>query len=435
MAKQLTLSDRIIIERGINNQFTFATIARMLERSPSSISREVKRYRLIIKSTSSHNGNDCTKRITCLRNKLCLDAPKNGCNISRCKYCPDYNCIEFCPAYESPDCELLNKPPYVCIGCNKQKECRKNHAYYAAHRADTAHRRTIKEAHQGIRLSPEELIALGELIEPLIKKGQSLNHICTTHADEIKVSEKTLYNYIDSSVFKVRNIDLPKKVVYRKRKKPKVLTRMEYKYRQGRTYEDFKSFMQEHPDYPIVEMDTVKGKRYGGGKVLLTMIMTNTSFMLIFLIPNCTKSSVLDVFDNLTDLLGLATFRKLFPVILTDNGAEFKDPEGLEYTSNGCPRTRVFYCNPQASWQKPHVEKNHTLIRRIIPKSTDLNPYTREQIHLIIRHINSYYREEYGNKTPFELMTSKEQKKLLSALELTPIPPDEVLLTPSLTKK
>ena len=100
-----------------------------------------------------------------------------------------------------------------------------------------------------------------------------------------------------------------------------------------------------------------------------------------------------------------------------------------------CPRTRVFYCNPQASWQKPHVEKNHTLIRRIIPKSTDLNPYTREQIHLIIRHINSYYREEYGNKTPFELMTSKEQKKLLSALKLTPIPPDEVLLTPSLTKK
>ena len=112
-----------------------------------------------------------------------------------------------------------------------------------------------------------------------------------------------------------------------------------------------------------------------------------------------------------------------------------KDPERLEYTSNGCPRTRVFYCDPQASWQKPHVEKNHTLIRRIIPKYTDLNQYKTEQIHLIMRHINSYYREEYGNKTPFELMTSKEQKKLLSALELTPIPPDEVLLTPSLTKK
>ncbi len=210
---------------------------------------------------------------------------------------------------------------------------------------------------------------------------------------------------------------------------------MEYKYRQGRTYEDFKSFMQEHPDYPVVEMDTVKGKRYGGGKVLLTMIMTNADFMPIFLIPRCNQVSVLDVFDNLTELLGLATFRKLFPVILTDNGVEFKDPERLEYTSNGCPRTRIFYCDPQASWQKPHVEKNHTLIRRIIPKHTDLNLYTTEQIHLITRHINSYYREEYGNKTPFELMTSKEQKKLLSALELTPIPPDEVLLTPSLTKK
>ena len=41
MAKHLTLSDRIVIERGINNELTFATIARILERSPSSISREV----------------------------------------------------------------------------------------------------------------------------------------------------------------------------------------------------------------------------------------------------------------------------------------------------------------------------------------------------------------------------------------------------------
>ena len=129
------------------------------------------------------------------------------------------------------------------------------------------------------------------------------------------------------------------------------------------------------------------------------------------------------------------TFRKLFPVFLTDNGVEFKDPESLEYTRNGYPRTKVFYCDPQASWQKPHVEKNHTLIRRVIPKSTNLNSFTKEQIHLLTRHINSYYREEYGNKTPFELMTTKEQKKLLSALELTPIAPDEVLLTPQLIKK
>lgn len=435
MAKHLSLSDRIIIERGINDDLTFATIARILDRSPSSISREIKRYRVFIKSNRAFNGNDCTKRPTCLHNKLCADAPRQGCWLSRCKTCPDYKCYEICPDYESPDCVKLDKPPYVCTGCDKQKRCKKNHAYYSAQRANSAHQRTVRDAHKGIRMSPEELQSLGELIEPLIKKGQSLNHICVTHQDEISVSEKTLYNYIDACAFKVRNIDLPKKVVYRHRKQQKVLTKYEYKYRQGRTYEDFKAFMAENPGLSVTELDTVKGVRHGGGKVLLTMSITSSNFMPIFLIPNCTQSSVLAVFDYLTDLLGVDTFRKLFPVFLTDNGVEFKDPESLEYTKNGYPRTKVFYCDPQASWQKPHVEKNHTLIRRVIPKSTNLNSFTKEQIHLLTRHINSYYREEYGNKTPFELMVTKEQKKLLSALELTPIPPDEVLLTPQLIKK
>ena len=164
MAKHLTLSDRIIIERGINNELTFATIARMLDRSPSSISREVKRYRVIIQSNHSLGNNDCTKRMSCLRNKICADAPVHGCFLTRCKSCTDINCNDICPVYESPHCVKLNKPPYVCVGCEQQKNCQKNHAYYAAHRADTAHHRTVREAHSGIRMNPEELVALGQLI-------------------------------------------------------------------------------------------------------------------------------------------------------------------------------------------------------------------------------------------------------------------------------
>jgi IS30 family transposase len=243
-----------------------------------------------------------------------------------------------------------------------------------------------------------------------------------------------LYNYIDAGVFEVRNIDLPKKVKYKHRRQKKVLTKFEYRYRQGRTYEDFKSFLEDNPGISVTELDTVKGKRTGGGKVFLTMIINDTGFMPIFLMRKCTQECVLSVFDQLTDLLGLETFRKLFPVFLTDNGVEFKDPESLEYTANGFPRTRIFYCDPQASWQKPHIEKNHTLIRRILPRSSDLNIITASQVKLITQHINSYYREEYGNKTPFEMMVNKEQKKLLSSLELSPIPPAEVLLKPDLLK-
>ena len=86
--------------------------------------------------------------------------------------------------------------------------------------------------------TPEELERIGAVISPLLKRGQSLNHIYATHRDEIDVSERTLYNYIDSRAFAVRNADLPKKVVYRNRRKKKVYTRMEYRYRQGRSYAD-----------------------------------------------------------------------------------------------------------------------------------------------------------------------------------------------------
>ena len=69
---------------------------------------------------------------------------------------------------------------------------------------------------------------------------------------------------------------------------------------------------------------------------------------------------------------GLKTFRKLFPVILTDNGSEFKYTLELEHTIDSAKRTRIFYCDPQASWQKAHIEKNHEYIRYVILKGKSL---------------------------------------------------------------
>ena len=162
-----------------------------------------------------------------------------------------------------------------------QKGCKKNKAYYSAHKANAAHHKSIKEAHSGVRKTPSELREIANIIEPLIAKGQSLNHICTTHSEELGVSERTLYNYIDQNVFKIRNIDLPKKVVYRQRRPKKILTKLEYQYRQGRTYEDFTSYVEANPDLSIVEMDTVKGGREKG-KVFLTMIFRKNKFHAYF---------------------------------------------------------------------------------------------------------------------------------------------------------
>ena len=438
MAKQLSLSERITIERMLQSDYTFASIARKLDRSASTISREVLNYRFFTHRISLMGENDCTKYFSCVRNNCCpyTTDPRHGCYFYRCKACPDHRCSQYCEAYESSHCKLLDKPPYVCTGCDtdQQKKCKKDHAYYTAHRADHAHHKAIREAHSGIRKTPEELAEIGSVVAPLIKNGQSLNHICTTHAKALGISERTLYNYIDRGVFSVRNIDLPKKVVYKKRRERKVLTKTEYRYRQGRTYDDFKSFLEATPDIPVVEMDTVKGRREKG-KVFLTMIFRKSSFMLIFLIQDGTQESVLSVFDRLTKILGVELFRRLFPVILTDNGVEFKDPERLEFTANGCSRTKLFYCDPQASWQKPHVENNHRLIRRILPKGTSFKNLTISDVQLITRTINSVIQETLSDKTPFEMMQTEDEKKLLNLLDLQPIPPDEVLLRPTLINR
>lgn len=433
MAKQLSLSDRIFIERSLHNDLTFASIARALNRSASTISREVKKFRVFTNRFPLTGENDCIHRQSCLKNTLCESAPIHGCYFYRCKTCPDQDCTLICDRYDSLYCSKLDKPPYVCHGCEKEKTCKRNHAYYTAHRADAEHRKTMKESHSGIRKSPKELIALGNLITPLIRKGQSLNHICATHGDEIGVSERTLYNYIDANVFSVRNIDLPKKCAYRKRRQQTLITKFEYRYRRGRTLDDFKSYLETNPKASVVEMDTVKGK-LEKGKVLLTMIFRKTDFMLVFLLPDGTQKSVLQIFDSLTVTLGLDLFRKLFQVILTDNGVEFKDADALEHAPNGAQRTRLFYCDPQSAWQKPQVEKNHTFIRRIIPKSTSLNFLCAEDVKQITCHINSVLREQFGNRTPFEMMYTKEQQKLLSLLDLHAVPPDEVFLKPALVK-
>ncbi len=84
--------------------------------------------------------------------------------------------------------------------------------------------------------------------------------------------------------------------------------------------------------------------------------------MLLFLMPDGKAYSVKRVFDFLEKGLGMKVFQRLFPIILTDNGAEFKKVKELEYNEEKEKRTKLFYCDPMASWQKPHIEKNHEYV-------------------------------------------------------------------------
>ena len=437
--KHLSTSQRIHIEKGLNDGLSFAAIARKLDKHPSTIAKEVKKYR-----TLQPREKDPKKPARCALFKECtlrFLCDKKDC-VKMCKSCYDIKlqvskCSYLCSEYREPQCASISKAPFVCNHCARQRTCNKEKAYYIAQNADQSSQELLVSCRQGINQAPADIAMLDTLISPLLAQGQSLAHIYAFHGHEIPCSRKTLYNYIDQGVFTAKNIDLRRKVRY-KCKPRKTGTRVSLaakEFRIGRTYEDFQKFIQENPDIPVVELDTVEGGRDNSTQAFLTIFFRNCSLMLIFVLQEKSQDQVIKVFDYLTEKLGIKVFQELFPVILTDNGVEFQFPERLECDKNGEIRTKIFYCNPNSSWQKGRIEKNHEYIRYVIPKSQSLDHYKQRDACVLMNHINSEARDSLNGCTPFRLSKMLLNNRLHRLLCLQEIPGDQVHFKPSLLKK
>lgn len=426
--KHLTLSDRIFIEKSLNEHKHFNEIAQSLCKDPSTISKEIIRY-MDDKPILHYKGNDCIHFNSCTESRLC-----SSCCPEFCRYCNDHDCRWLCNKYEPNRCPGINTPPYVCNGCVNASDCTFSKQFYIAEKAHAQYMERLHASRQGINVSPQQLQGLNDLISPLIRQGQPLSHIYTSHRSEIPVSRRTLYNYLDQGLFDVRNIDLPRRVRYKLRKKHRQANPVNYDYRNRRTYRDFEKYCNAFPEYEIVELDTVKGTRETG-KCIMTLLFRKSSFMLIFLLDSCTQAEVTAVFNRLYTALGRRTFVNTFRIILTDNGPEFKDPWSIEKDSEGRQRTKVFYCDPYTSSQKGRLEKNHEFIRYVIPKGRSMQYYSQEDMTLLARHINSTVRDSLNGKTPFDLAALLLDKKVLAFSGRKKVSPDDVLLKPALLKK
>lgn len=428
--KHLTLNDRITIETMLKDKASFKEIADTIGKNPTSVSREIRSH-LVFRRVGGMNinYNACALRSTCSKGRLCT-----VCHSARkyklCKRCS--MCNAFCKDFVKQTCHKLEKPPYVCNGCSSRLHCTLEKRIYKAQDAHEEYHTVLSETRSGISLSEDEIRHLDETVSPLIRQKQSPHHICVTNQDSIMVSERTLYRLIDSNLISARNIDLPRKVRYSARKSPSHL-KVDKTCRIGRDYECFLSFIEENPGLPITQLDSVEGKR--GGKVLLTIHFVKAEMMIAFLREHNDSKSVIDIFNDLYMTLQPDLFTRIFKICLTDNGSEFSNPKALEYDIEGNLRTRVFYCNPSAPYQKGSAERNHEFIRCFIPKGSDLSVYSQKDISLMMDHINSYARESLGNKSPYEMFSFLYGSQVLDLLECHPIPPQEVTLSPSVFRK
>ena len=422
----LTLSDRIYIEQALERHMNFKEIAIFIGKDPTTVSKEIRRHR-VAKEMDKRTAL-CENRSFCTKTNMCN---KPYC-YRVCGQCTLRYCHHNCEDYKAPVCKRLISAPYVCNGCSL-RGCRQSvKYYYRAQFAEQDYRGTLTHTRKGINKTPLELDNLDKIISPLVKQGQPLNHIFATHQEEIGCSRRTIYHYLEQGAFSAGPIDLPRKVRYKPRKVRKTEDRPLPNYRTGRTYKDFGRYMEANPETNVVEMDTVMGGR--GGPVILTMLFRSCNFMLMFLLKKNTQGEVCEVFEHIEQALGAQQMSELFGVILTDNGAEFKNPALLERNLAGKHRTNLFYCDPMASWQKGRLEKNHEFIRYIIPKGKSFDTLTKEQVARVMNHVNSIARASLNGRTPFQLASLLLPPALLQQVGATLIPHDDVLLKPSLLK-
>ncbi len=425
----LTWADRMQIQAGLREHRTFTEIAIFIGCSPDTISKEIRNHRY--HKPCDHKRfipNRCKYRDTCRKRNICDKKKLEKCRIP-CRQCA--SCNTRCPDFVDYPCQIEKKPPYVCNACHKSKTCLFDKYLYNADFANREYIEKLHESRRGIDMTKEELIAMDELISPLIRKGQPISHIFEEHGEEIPICERTLYNYIDKGYLTVKNIDMRRTVRYKKRKHNQILKVSPVK-KINHHYKDFLKELDENPGIRVVEMDTVIGIK--GGKILHTLYWRTEKLMLAFLLDNKEMAGTVGTFDRIEEILGKDVFCEMFPVVLTDNGAEFADPDLFEYGRDGSRRMKLFYCDARRSEQKGEIEKNHEYIRYLLPQGTSFDELTQKKVDLMMSHINSTARPSLKGKTPLQLAVQHFGKDTVEKLGLRIIEADDVCLKPQLLK-
>lgn len=416
----LTLLERNIIYTGIRNNYKLIEIATSINKDASTVSKEIKLHRYM--SYLSSLKMQCANYKTCKYNRECF------------LNCPDY--IEF-------KCKRRDKSPGACDGCSNINSCRFTKYKYDPLRAYESYRENLVSSREGVNLTQEEAKAIAEIIVPLIKNGHSPYQIVNDHP-EINISEKTLYNYIESNVFKehgVTNLDLRRQV---SRKIPKKVSnkykkRQDKRYLIGRKYSDYLNYMEENPNANVVQMDTVYND-ITKGPFVQTFKFLKCGFMIGFYHEKKDSKEMVDGVNLLEEIVGIDLFQKYFQVILTDRGTEFNDANGIEFNKDGIQRCHLFYCDPMASYQKGSLENFHEELRYILPKDKDLYELgltSQEALNVALSHVNSSSKEKLEGKSPIELMKFfyPELMEKFEAFGIKEISKDKIVLNPSLLKE
>lgn len=433
--RHLDCDDRCVIEERVREGRTASSIAEILEVSTSTVTREVRSNRTMrpCRRKAVRPARKCGNYEACRRKRdVCGKCEQRG-HRSACRLCTIVDCCEVCDEFEPRVCLRLESWPYVCDGCEQRGRCDLPKARYDAKRAGEAAAGRRSDSRRGLSVTEEELASMVAVIAPLLKQGLSLEAIWMAHPGEFPVGVRTFYGWIESGTVGIASIDLPRKVRFRPRKRPKEGGRDRVD-RAGRTHDDFLALPGEDRAR-VVQGDTVIG--FGSNRQrILSLHFPRMVFQLYALLPDGGSDKVVSALDAIEAYIGSReAFEAVMGVILVDRGTEFDDYEGMERSilEPGSRRCRVYYCDPMSPGQKPGCERNHSELRRILPKGrSDFDALDATDVAVACSHVNSYPRRSLGGACPVEVARITLPASLLDSLGVERVPPDDVVLRPSL---
>ena len=180
-------------------------------------------------------------------------------------------------------------------------------------------------------------------------------------------------------------------------------------------------------------MDTVIG-RAADERCLLTLLLRPCRLQLVMLLERKSADETARALDSLERALGASVFSRLFDPLLTDNGPEFADAEGMERSLSEGARTRVFYCDVRASQQKGRCERNHVELRKLLPKGRGIafDGLERADCATVMSHLNSEPRPSLLGMSPLAMLRAADAEAyeaLCCALGMVELPYGKVEMT------
>lgn len=429
---QLSLQERTVVKRGLDDGLSFREIARLLGRSASTVSREVHENR-IPKATKAKKKTECRDKGWCKRIGVCAKCVREG---AQCAGCDARDCRDYCRAYaEQSTCQILSKAPWVCNSCRKLRYgChRANRWVYDAQAAHKAACERRSESRQGIDMPKEKAEVALSYIKDGLTRGLSPYEISVSCEDTIGVHRSTIYRWVEAGYGGLTNLELERKVGFKPRNK--TIKGKSTSHTPKRSYAEFLK-LPDDERRSATEMDTVIGC-VTNSQCALTLLFPPAALQLWLLTTHDTKGT-LAALKAFKEACPEKLYSKLARIMITDNGEEFADEDSIAaiFDEDLSDHVSLYYCDPRHSEQKPRCEKNHSEGRQLLAKGMfDFDELTKADMRVVMCHVNSNPRLSLGGLSPIQAFLAiygEEGAELLNAFGIEQIPPSKLMLKPEI---